>query len=182
MTLERRRQASQTCCQPIHISASCFVMRCHVRHAFADTLPFQSRISFLHRVPFRRRAAPGRRDPVSRVSRVRLRPRVGAGAVRAPDCARETADARLPSVPAGAFFGPSRFLQKRKRRPRKPPLSTLILLRFSPSQAPAGNYFKILVDKPLIQEGGARASLPSGIEKRRPGADPIPMDRLLVDG
>ena len=62
----------------------------------------------------------------ARVLRPRAPARAGAiraGAVRAPDCARETADARLPSVPAGAFFGPSRILRRKaERRPRKPPL------------------------------------------------------------
>ena len=47
------------------------------------------------------------------------------GAARAPDCARETADAPRPSVPAGVFFAaPShRFLQKsRKAAPEAAPL------------------------------------------------------------
>ena len=58
-----------------------------------------------------------------RAYRVRAPARVGAGAVRAPDCARETADALLPSPPAGFFFGPSRCpAQKSEKRPRKPPL------------------------------------------------------------
>ena len=38
-----------------------------------------------------------------RAYRARAGGRVGAGAVRVPDCARETADARLPSVPLGFF-------------------------------------------------------------------------------
>ena len=38
---------------------------------------------------------------------------VSAGAVRAPDCARETADAPVPFASAGVFFrGPSRFLRR----------------------------------------------------------------------
>ncbi len=54
--------------------------------------------------------APRRRDPFcARILRARPCPpaRVSAGAVRAADCARETEGARLPFVPAGAFFGPS---------------------------------------------------------------------------
>ncbi len=68
------------------------------------------------------RPPPGlRRVPVLRAFRVGARagPRagVGAGAVRAPDCARETTDAPRPSVPAGVFFAAPghRFLQKRRK-------------------------------------------------------------------
>ncbi len=50
-------------------------------------------------------------------ARGRARAGVGAGAVRAPDCARETAHAPRPSVPAGVFFAApaGRFLQKRRK-------------------------------------------------------------------
>ena len=63
----------------------------------------------------------GRGVPVSRViARVCVRGRGRAyrgGAARAPDCARETADAPRPSVPAGVFFAAPgrRFLQKRRK-------------------------------------------------------------------
>ena len=55
--------------------------------------------------------------PVSRAFRAGGRAGVGAGAVRAADCARETPDAPRPSVPARAFFRPpaGRFLQKRRK-------------------------------------------------------------------
>ena len=83
--------------------------------------------------------------PVSRViARVCARGRGRAyrgGAARAPDCARETADAPRPSVPAGVFFAaPShRFLQKRRKAaPGEPPLSTFILHHTAKCQAHPG--------------------------------------------
>jgi len=52
---------------------------------------------------------PGKRDPVSRVSRARPSARVSAGAVRAPDCAREPEDALRLCVESGSFrAGPAR--------------------------------------------------------------------------
>ena len=82
-----------------------------------------------------------RRTLFARVSCVRAPARAGAscaGAVRAPDCARETEDARLPSVPRRAFFGPSHCFpaQKSRRRPREPPLSAAIVALFPTGQAP----------------------------------------------
>ena len=73
---------------------SCFVMVPPCRPS-----PFRSS---------RRRAERGehcrwRRDPVSRVSRARPSARVSAGAVRAPDCAREAEGALLPCVSSGFF-------------------------------------------------------------------------------
>ena len=65
-------------------------------------------------------------------------------AYRAPDCAREPADARLPSVPAGPFSDPAALCTERKRRPRTPPLSTHILPRFPPGQAPDTNRYNSL--------------------------------------
>ena len=51
------------------------------------------------------------------------------GAVRAPDCPRETADAPRPSAPAGVFFAaPAAFL--RRKAERRPPGSRLSLLSF----------------------------------------------------
>ncbi len=75
-----------------------------------------------------------------RAYRVRARAGVGAGAVRAPDCARETAHAPRPSVPAGVFFAAPAiaFCRNAERRPRKPPLSTFILHHMGESQAPPG--------------------------------------------
>ncbi len=68
---------------------------------------------------------------------VRARAGVGAGAVRAPDCARETAHAPRPFVPAGGFFGPQpvAFRRNAERRPREPPLSTFILHHTAKCQA-----------------------------------------------
>ena len=62
------------------------------------------------------------------------------GAVRAPDCPRETPDAPRPSVPAGVFFAAPAiaFCRNAERRPRKPPLSTFILSHFASGQAPSG--------------------------------------------
>ena len=59
------------------------------------------------------------------------------GAARAPDCARETADALRPSVPAGVFFAaPShRFLQKSRKAARKR-LSLLSFYTMPPNVKP----------------------------------------------
>ncbi len=63
-----------------------------------------------------------------RAYRARAGAPVSAGAVRAPDCARETADAPVPSVPAGAFLQPQppSCAEKRKGGPGSR-LSILIL-------------------------------------------------------
>ena len=61
------------------------------------------------------------------------------GAVRAPDCPRETAHAPRPSVPAGVFFAAPAiaFCRKAERRPqRAASLSALILHQTGESQAP----------------------------------------------
>ncbi len=78
--------------------------------------------------------------PVSRAFRVRARAGVGAGAVRAPDCARETAHAPLAPAHAGGFFGPQpvAFCRNAERRPRKPPLSTFIIHHTAKCQAHPG--------------------------------------------
>ena len=63
------------------------------------------------------------------------------GAVRAPDCPRETADAPRPSVPAGVFFAAPAiaFCRKAERRPPgEPPLSTFILHHLGESQVHSG--------------------------------------------
>ncbi len=88
--------------------------------------------------PSRQRA--GRGVPVLRAFRVRARAGVGAGAVRAPDCARETAHAPLALAHAGGFFGPQpvAFCRNDERRPRKPPLSTFILHHTAKCQARTG--------------------------------------------
>ncbi len=109
------------------------VMECHVWSwsagppAPAPPVRIPHAVPPSHSVPFR---SPRRRPDrpagpcFARIAPAcaRTRARDCAGAVCAPDCARETADARLPSTHAGAFFGPSRSpAQKRQRRPRKPP-------------------------------------------------------------
>ncbi len=78
--------------------------------------------------------------PVLRAFRVRARAGVGAGAVRAPDCARETAHAPLAPAHAGGFFGPQpvAFCRNAERRPRKPPLSTFIIHHTARCQAHTG--------------------------------------------
>ena len=120
--------------------------------------------------PSRPRA--GRGVPVSRViARACARGRGRAyrgGAARAPDCARETADAPRPSVPAGVFFAaPSRrFLQKsRKAAPGEPPLSTFILHHMGESQARPGTENENTGDFSWIADGmeartGARRPSP----------------------
>ena len=77
------------------------VMKCHVLSCSSHRRRrFAAR--FLHITP-PSRSAPFRRRgvPLPRAFRVRACPRVGAGAVRAPDCAREAQGARLPSVSRG---------------------------------------------------------------------------------
>ena len=104
------------------------VMRCHVRHAFPDALPFRFRISFLHRISFRsvpsapppagganaairnvRRVLRGGAGPFTARICVRARARVCAGAVRAPDCprARPSAGRTSPVRSPGCFFEPA---------------------------------------------------------------------------
>ena len=83
------------------------------------------------------RIAPARPRPPARVLR--------RGAFRAPDCAREAAGARLLSVPAGAFSGPSHCFA-RAEKPKGGPgsrLSACILLHFPPGQALCEQNMKI---------------------------------------
>ena len=120
------------------------VMICHVPHAVAVALHFRSCISFSpsRSVPLQSACAAGlgarrRRDPVLRAFSC-LRARAGA---------REAAGARLPPVPAGAFFGP-RHCFARAEKPKGGPgsrlLSTCILLHFPPSQSPCEQNMKLL--------------------------------------
>ncbi len=122
------------------------VMNCHVRHAVAKALRFRSCISFLRRVPFRSLPSappppgfPERRDPFcARI--VPARPRAScAGAVRAPDCARETEGAPLLPVSQGVFEnGAARPRNAGKAAPVAPSPAPIIH-HFSQSQAPNGN-------------------------------------------
>ena len=79
-----------------------------------------------------RSAATLRRVPVSRVSPARAPAPVSAGAVRAPDCARDSGRTCPVCFRRGLFSRPQPLsAQKCERRPRKPPLSTLIILHVS---------------------------------------------------
>ena len=117
--------------------------------------------------PRRRLGCPQAAGPFfARVSCVRARARrraFRAGAVRAPDCAREAADAHLPSAPAGAFFGPSRILRRKAKGGPGSRLSAIIIAHFSRTQALVGYYFFSTNKSPLSAGGGvatgARCSL-----------------------
>ena len=89
--------------------------------------------------------APFAPPPVSgeaslfRAYRMCARARVCAGAVRAPDCAREqTQGARLLSVPLGFFRTGAR---QKAKRPADAASSCLILPQIPQGQALFGNYF-----------------------------------------
>ncbi len=122
---------------------SCSVMRpsgnCHVLSCGAVSAGLCGGGRFRSCVPpFGQRA--GRGVPVLRAFRGRARAGVGAGAVRAPDCARETAHAPLALAHAGSFFGPQpvAFRRNAERRPREPPLSTFIIHHTAKCQARPG--------------------------------------------
>ena len=114
------------------------VMFCHgARRAAPLSARFAEAASarILHVVPPSRFVLPRSVPPpparpcggtLFRAYRAPARPRVGAGAVRAPDCARETADAPVPFASAGVFFrGPSHVL---RRNAKGGPASRLSLL------------------------------------------------------
>ena len=75
-----------------------------------------------------------------RAFRARAGAPVGAGAVRAPDCARETADARLPPVSQGLFRAGAK---REAKRSADAACSCLILAQFLRDQALQENYFQI---------------------------------------
>ena len=105
-------------------------------------VPFLHTAPPLHFVPIqssRRRA--GRGGSLFRAYPARVRARVGAGAVRAPNYARETADALSLSVPAGVF-GPSRFLQKTEKAAPQAALPAPIIPHFPTGQALGGPILK----------------------------------------
>ena len=85
--------------------------------------------------PFLPPPAARRGGTLFRAYPARARAGVGAGAVRAPDCARETEHAPSPSVPAGVS-GPSRSLQKTEKAAPQATLPTPIIPHFPPGQAP----------------------------------------------
>ncbi len=110
-------------------SALCHVLSCSPCRHRSSVVPFLHIVPPIafRSAPFRPRPAGlatlKRRDPFcARIlrARPRLPARVSAGAVRAPDCARETEGARLPFVPAGAFFGPSPCFPAQKSRKAAP--------------------------------------------------------------
>ena len=91
-------------------------MICHVPHAVVVGLHFRSCISFSssRSVPLQSVAAAAGLGALKPAGPLLRAYRAGAPArvmrrraFRAPDCAREAEGARLPPVPAGAFFGPS---------------------------------------------------------------------------
>ena len=67
---------------------SCFVMRCHVRHAFAGALPFPPAYRSSFSVPSSPRRLRPAGGTLCRAYCARAQARVGAGAVCAPDCPR----------------------------------------------------------------------------------------------
>ena len=172
--------------RPLHC-----VMNCHVLHAAAEALRCRSCISFLRRVPSRSMPSapppagfPERRD--SFCARIlpappRGRAGVGAGAVRAPDCARETADARLESPPAGAFFGPSHCfpLQKSEKAAPGSRLSATIVAHFPIGQAPGRRNMKIFPIFSRIQTlpGKGRRFSRNG-SRSKPGLQPPQAGRM----
>ena len=97
-----------------------------------------------------------------RAYRVRAPARVGAGAVRAPDCARETADALLPSLPAGFFSAPAAVLRRKAKSGPGSRLSVAIVTHFSSGQVSMENlikYFRSNRDNlrfPCSRRGAAR--------------------------
>ena len=144
-------------------------MRCHVLscsgalrrlrppcRSFVRPCPAcRSSIAF-RSTPFRspRRRCPGRAEPFS-ARTARAGTRVGAGAVRAPDCAREAQGALLPCVSSGFFSRrrePEGEAAPRMPRPSSCPISAWI---FS-GQALFRNYFKKLEQTPFPGSAGAR--------------------------
>ena len=111
-----------------------------------------------------------------------------AGAVRAPDCARETADARLPSAPAGFFCGPSRSpAQKSRKATPGSRLSVLILPHFSPSQAPGpGPDYPVRIDRArrpaYVGHPAARweSGYPSDCKSAYTGSNPVRASKALA--
>ena len=151
--------------------ALCHVLSCSPCRRRSSAVPFLHIVPPSRSVPLHSvRAAAGLGAPsggtvFARVSCVRAcaRPRAScAGAVRAPDCARETPDARLPFVPAGAFFGPSHCFPAQKSEKAAPGAAfslPCILLQFLSSQAPGGRNMKIFL---LCRHSGRRVSTGPG--------------------
>ena len=155
------------------------VVRCHVLSCF----PYRHRrstVRFLHILaPSRSAPLRRRRVPLSRVSRAGAP--VGAGAVRAPDCARAQGSRRAHFsclFPLGLFSAPAAVLRRKgKGGPRKPPLPAIIIPHFLTGQAMIEKYFQNIANKLLSSDGSAeiRRDAPRG----RPSVPVIP-DRLRV--
>ncbi len=148
---------------------SCFVMRGRFRRAVgAGLLPGCGEGRLGSCVPPSRQRA-GRDVPVLRAFRgggcARARAGVGAGAVRAPDCARETAHAPLAPAHAGGFSAPSRSLSA--ETPKGGPGSRLSLLSFytiPPNVKPDWER-KVKIPEIFSRNAGRRPRAPA-----RPGA------------
>ena len=128
-------------------------MRCHVPPRHARLRPPASCISFLLPLPFRsrcRRLACG--TTLFRAYRMCARACVCAGAVRAPDCAREPCAGRTcPVRSVGVFFRTG--ARRETKRPPDAASSCLILPRFYRGQALTGNYFIIRERIAVIDHG-----------------------------
>ena len=126
----------------------CHVLSCSPCRRRSSAVPFLHMVPSVafRSAPFRPRPRrPGRPQaagPFLRAYRacapLRGRARLVPARFVRLNCARETADARLPSPPAGAFCRPQPLLpraEKRKGGPGSRLLSTCILLHFFPDQA-----------------------------------------------
>ena len=143
-------KAAPLCPEGTETPLGCHEMSCDVmfRRAapvsarLAEAPPSQSCMSFLHRVSFHsRRCRLACGASLFRAYRMGARACVRAGAVRAPDCAREQAQgAGLPSVPLGFFRAGAK---QETERPADAASSCLILPQFYRGQAFTGNYFII---------------------------------------
>ena len=184
----RRRAGGAVHGRPLHC-----VMSCHVPHAVTEALRFRSCISSSpsHSVPLPSVRSAARfseaAGPIfARVSCVRAPARAGAscaGAVRAPDCARETEDARLPSVPAGAFFGPSHCFPAQKSRKAAPGAASLhpSYTTFSQVKPLGGQNMKFFLF-PCRKTDEWRKSLPIYPIAHEPPPDMSPASRTPVQG
>ena len=147
-------------------------MKCHVSPlprpsplASPKRRPSASCISFLHRVSFRsRRHRLACGAALFRAYRMCACARVRAGAVRAPDCARERRRAHFSRPFRWGFFAPVRG--KRRSGLRMPLPPCLILPRFYRGQAPTGNYF--IFHERIAASGRKRRDMSCDVMFRRP--------------
>ena len=117
-----------------------------------------------------------------------------AGAVRAPDCARETADARLPSAPAGVFCGPSRSPAQKSRKAAPGAASLFSFYHtFPPVKPPANSIAKprprdypVRIDRAwlpaYVGHPAARweSGYPSDCKSAYTGSNPVRASRALA--